>query len=298
MSPIGFRHPGQATETWSVVTGKKREIHQLHLAAGDGNFSEVRRLLGEGADPNLRERVFGRTALHWAAISASGTTVDALISAGARIDERDAGGSTPLRAALQSNCRVTPAMMALLDAGADVEAEQKVGGWRSTALLDAVLSPHVDGWKAITLLRRFGARADLIVGEENNQSILQIAVTCAAKEQRNMIALALLQPIEGATTFADVNLPDSKGQTPLHWAARGETNLAATLINFGADVNASDVLGRTPLHMAVVNGSDVVARVLIEHGANAKKRDANGQTPLDFARIKEGVYLIHLLGGD
>ena len=284
-------------ETWSVVTGRNCGFHPLHLAAGDGNLGEVRRLLKEGADPNLRETIFGRTALHWAAISASGATVDALISAGARVDERDDGGLTPLRAALQSQGRVTLAVMALLDAGADVDAEQQISDWRSTALLDAVLSPHVDGWKAITLLRRFGASADLIVREKDNQSLLHIAVTSAARGQRNMVALALLQPIKGVRS-ADVNVRDSTGQTPLHWAASGETNLAVTLIDFGADVNSCDVRGRTPLHIAVIHGSDVLAQVLIEHGANANRRDENRRTPLDLARIKESVFLIHLLGGE
>lgn len=295
---IGFRPPGKALEPRSAnVDGGNYGVQPLHLAAGDGNLGEVRRLLRDGADPNLREAVFGRTALHWAAISGSGTTVHELIAAGARVDELDRSGVTPLQAAIRAHGRVTLALVTLLATGADVNAEQLLGDWRFTALLDAVLSPHLDAWKAITLLRRFGANANLIVRANHHQSLLHVAVTVQAKDRRNMASRALLQPIEGANS-ADARVRDSAGQTPLHWAARDDAALSTTLMEFGADANARDSQGQTPLHMALIHNADaVVVKTLVEHGASATSRDANGLTPLEIAKINKSAILVHLLEG-
>ena len=50
---------------------------------------------------------------------------------------------------------------------------------------------------------------------------------------------------------ADVNLPDSWGYTPLHYAAvKGGNNLIEYLVSKGADVTATSVLGQSPVDMA------------------------------------------------
>jgi hypothetical protein len=50
---------------------------------------------------------------------------------------------------------------------------------------------------------------------------------------------------------ADVNLPDSWGYTPLHYAAaRGGNDLIEYLVSKGADVKAVSVLGQSPVDLA------------------------------------------------
>jgi hypothetical protein len=50
---------------------------------------------------------------------------------------------------------------------------------------------------------------------------------------------------------ADVNLPDSWGYTPLHYAAvRGGNDMIEYLVSKGADASAISVLGQSPVDMA------------------------------------------------
>ena len=50
---------------------------------------------------------------------------------------------------------------------------------------------------------------------------------------------------------SDVNLPDSWGYTPLHYAAaRGGNDLIQYLVSKGADVKVASVLGQSPVDLA------------------------------------------------
>ena len=81
----------------------------------------------------------------------------------------------------------------------------------------------------------------------------------------------------------------SRGNTPLHWAARGNAlETARLLVERGANVHAKDdVTGRTPLFYAAYwNGLDT-ARFLVESGADIRAvDDYRGRTPLHLAAAK------------
>jgi ankyrin repeat protein len=50
----------------------------------------------------------------------------------------------------------------------------------------------------------------------------------------------------------NVNIPNAKGQTPLHLAAaRNNLKCAVTLLAFGADPQAVDASGDNPFHTAI-----------------------------------------------
>lgn len=96
----------------------------LMAAARQGDAAAVRRLLGEGADPEERDSE-GCTAMHWAADKGRVEVIKELLAAGADIDARDNDGNTPLHYAALAEQRT--AAIGLLFGGADVAAVNQDG---------------------------------------------------------------------------------------------------------------------------------------------------------------------------
>ncbi|MBZ5620766.1 MAG: ankyrin repeat domain-containing protein [Acidobacteriia bacterium] len=77
----------------------------------------------------------------------------------------------------------------------------------------------------------------------------------------------------------DVNAKDSRGATPLMYAAAfGNARQMKLLLESGADVNAQNAFHATALIWAA--GDAVKSRMLIEHGADVNVRSQQGRTPL------------------
>lgn len=86
---------------------------------------------------------------------------------------------------------------------------------------------------------------------------------------------------------ADVNVPDDKGSTPLHYAAlHNQRDILITLLDHHADVNHANSAGQTALHIAVAQHNVVNAQILLDRGANPSLADKAGQTPLDNIGFK------------
>ncbi|OJJ94689.1 hypothetical protein ASPACDRAFT_48596 [Aspergillus aculeatus ATCC 16872] len=74
---------------------------------------------------------------------------------------------------------------------------------------------------------------------------------------------------------ANVDMQNSRGQTPLHLAAqRGHLGIVRLLLMAPqpVDVNARDRFGSTPLHLASENGHVEVVRLLVAHHARVDVR--------------------------
>lgn len=119
-------------------------------------------------------------------------------------------------------------------------------------------------------------------------------------------------PIHGAVLHEDlgeikrllnegvnVNKTDSRGRTPLYWAALvGSREIAEYLISRGAKIEkgASWKDYNTPLHTAASQGHTDVVKLLVAKGANINKRNMNDETPLHRAawyfRSETVAYLI------
>uniref|UniRef100_A0A0D9Y158 Uncharacterized protein n=1 Tax=Leersia perrieri TaxID=77586 RepID=A0A0D9Y158_9ORYZ len=86
----------------------------------------------------------------------------------------------------------------------------------------------------------------------------------------------------------DPALPDSRGVTPLHCAARhGHVEAIRLLLSKGLHVDPM-YYGGTLLHLAALLGQDQALKVLLEHGADGGvdvngKSSGEGITPLEFA---------------
>jgi hypothetical protein len=104
----------------------------LSIAAGRGDEKMTKLLLDAGANVNARSATLDDTALARAAQNGNGPTIRVLLAAGARVDDKDGSGWTPLfNAALKGDLEIVEA---LLSAGADVNARSS-NGW--TALKEA-----------------------------------------------------------------------------------------------------------------------------------------------------------------
>lgn len=137
-----------------------------------------------------------------------------------------------------------------------------------------------------------------------------ILSVCIYAGARNIVHFLLMNG-------ADIQLYDSKGRLPLHFAAcSGNTDLVVDLLQFGCDMNSTDFYQRnvlhyaaefgcyetvilmftygfdltsrhyrgwTPLHFSAWNNSIGIAKFLLENGADPEVESTNNETPLQFA---------------
>jgi uncharacterized protein len=212
-------HPGLAT-TGIVSTGEAAGTRSLLHVATDwpGSFpnasSTIAALLAAGADPDARfEGVHRERPLHWAA-----------------------------------SCDDVPAIDALLEGGADIEAPGAVIGG-GTALADAVAFGQ---WRAARRLVERGAAATL----------WQAA------------ALGLIDRVQGFLLPPAAAAADEI--TNAFWCAchGGQREAAALLLDSGADLNWVGYDGLTPLDAAERSGAMDLVEWLRGRGATRGSRRA------------------------
>jgi ankyrin repeat protein len=87
---------------------------------------------------------------------------------------------------------------------------------------------------------------------------------------------------------ADVNASDETGSTPLHFAAKGESEeVVELLVDAGANVNAANSKGETPLNNAVSNTTSAqlpIIRLLRARGADPTIPAQDGFTALKYVQ--------------
>ena len=126
---------GQAAAPKATSTGKRgrrlsprKAQATLWNSAISGDLVKVRRALDAGADVNAldtRDNTNGRRALNWAAWHGQVEMIRLLVEAGARIDEPNGSGFTPLHHAAEAGS--TAAAEVLLELGADRLALNRFG---------------------------------------------------------------------------------------------------------------------------------------------------------------------------
>ncbi|KAJ1273518.1 hypothetical protein BS78_06G286900 [Paspalum vaginatum] len=77
----------------------------------------------------------------------------------------------------------------------------------------------------------------------------------------------------------EVNVRDTEGRPPLHWAVdRGHLSAVQVLAKANADMNAKDNEGRTALHYAVICERKDIAELLVKHHTDPQVKDEDGNT--------------------
>ena len=237
----------------------------LHIAVSAGASESVNFLIEQGIDPNAKpEKGYssitrGRSPLHLAVAAGGEQIIAQLLEIGADVFATDNSGATPLHIATQY-------------------------GHKSIVTL---------------LVKAMGARAH--VRDANGTTPLHIA---ARQGHRDLTALLLFVEDEGlrkrverflGTTLGDskssskdadrshlVNIKNSFGLSPLHYAALGgHREVAKLLLQEGAEINTFNAQGLTPLFLASRDGHEGIVELLSsQQETNLESGDKEAHTPL------------------
>jgi len=243
----------------------------LLKASADGDTSQVKTLLAEGADVNFRQGC--RTPLLNAVAGNHPETVSVLLKAGANDNERDCDGRTPLLFAAQH--------------GYD---EVRTLIFRKGEPLPTPTPP------AYASLKPANGRAEL-----NEQLFSLVGNVIATEMGQSEVPANLSAARELIAKGADVNAVDS-GQTLLIRAAQnGHIEMMRLLLGHGADVNGRDDRGRTALMVAAGSDDVDMVELLLSKGADVNLKDNDGFTAWSGSEVVGGskdpkyVRMRHLL---
>ena len=208
---------------------------------------------------NLDEKL-----LNAATLSDADLLVRELINQGANVNARDENtGATPLinAAFFQINRGADDVIKTLVEAGADIKAQNKVGFTAKDYLASndsrLLKNPEIRKMLGIT-------EADLKQFELNKKLL------SAKNSAETETALKL---------GANVNSTNGSGLTPLMLAV--DTNMLKALIKAGAHLNAQvNGRGGTALHIAATDGNLGNVQELLKAKADPNIQDGNGQTAL------------------
>ncbi|KAJ5438537.1 uncharacterized protein N7458_009535 [Penicillium daleae] len=250
----------------------------LLVASREGDIDDVKRLIREGANPDYREPVWGRSALSQAAEYDETAVVSHLLKNGVDPDMLDINGcadsqnnegNTPLMWAIR-NGHFGP-FCALLEHGADpskaADDKDRGGGLHFAAELDRI--------EMIEILLKKGTQ----INDCDNHYRQQTPLSSAA-ERGHLQSVRLLLDRGADPKSADVN-----GRQPLSWAAQnGHTQVVDCLLEKTRDdIDLEDDTGKTPLCYAAMNGRGDVVGMLLSKGAQHSVKDRDGHDPLHYA---------------
>ena len=279
----------------SVNTKDTHGETPLMYAAAVGSLDTMKLLIARGADVNNRN-AFGATPLTWSVTDLA--KVRLLANHGADVNAATKRGRTPLFLAAMSD-RSAAIVRFLLGKGANAKATDEFG---NTTLVAAALGNDTETIRAlidagvdVNAANKLGL-TPLMGAAGYNANLVATKMLLAKGANVNAVAVAPFQ-------FADAPAP--KAGPPLFAsftvlglaAPLGPVELVKTLLDAHADVNVQEIRGMTPLMLAL--GTDrqdpQVIRLLLEHGADPLAKNKAGQSAADWAQkigLPGGVELL------
>ncbi|GAB4243646.1 MAG: hypothetical protein Tsb0034_21560 [Ekhidna sp.] len=262
------------------------------------------KLLAGGADPNAPQTEgLEATPLMYAAAYNDVGMINALIEAGASIDQVDKNGDPAINWA--SYYGYTKAMEALISHGANLRIRSKHGTpvdvvfrlWHADSVADVFRTSGFgveldkSSQKLVDAVKKGdleGSKKLLEKGvSPNTKDALGIPALHLACEQGNLQMVRLL--VAGG---ADVNAMNRVGQSALAVAARfGHSSMVRYLLEEGADPNISDSEYQLrPLIGAAIGGDVSIGAQLVAAGSEIDHMDVvNGATPLVWALFYQNL---------
>ena len=191
-----------------------------------------------------------------------------------------------------------------------------LGGWTLVTSGAALAASFLTGMGREAVLRIFEAIdlqivAELQYGLIASGTIAVLGATligCAAFARRvirlvvplhDLARTGRLEPLERAIARGmDIDAPDRRGCTPLHFAVvAGQEAAASILLANGAKLEVANDRGETPLFMAAANRDLALLEFLIGKGANVRARNGNGSTLMHVAASVGDLDLMQAVGG-
>lgn len=283
-------------------------VAEARIATLFDDESALRSLFERGVSPNAVVAGTATTLLHYAAEAGSIRVVDVLISARAKLNEKEANGLTALHLAARNGR--SDIVQRLLTAKASRTAQ---GPEKETALLLAAQAGHEEAVRALAISRSDGnvisMRNETPFTVALDRGYASIAAFLVEKGYRHDFKseqterVLITQAGRGHTGVVRF-LVDRKvrvdrvdrGVTALQAAAEaGDVESLRILIAAGAKLGASEGSSASALALSASRGYVDCVQVLLAAGADPSEVDANGTTTLHLAAIANSPEIVRLL---
>ncbi|PGH17179.1 hypothetical protein AJ79_01317 [Helicocarpus griseus UAMH5409] len=242
----------------------------------------TRLLIGAGADISCRDHYENNTMLVYAIQCREQGVVRALLEAGADVNAQVRRGLAWMHAIFEDDNQM---VQLFLEAGADIHFKLSSG---RTPLMAAasrnryqILQTLLDAGAALSAQCNEGFTALHIAAQQGHEKIVRLLLDAGA----------------------NIHLLTTRGWclSVLHLAAAaGSANIIRMLLDAGVDINVRDSGGRTVLSAAIAetpfSSNDVsVVKLLLDSGVDPSAKDISGQTALHEAALRSLDGIVKLL---
>jgi len=272
----------------------------IHYAAYMGFSGYISFIAGKKADIDLKNNS-GATALHEAYKEGRLEIVSQLITLGAKVNEQDAKGNTPLHLAAPA-AKHEAALALLLENNADPNLRDEHGETplhvmialgRPAKLTELLLAANAD-----VRVRNIKGMTPLYMAVENKRAdlipmLLEHGSDIFAADNKSSDNTPLERAVidndpevlKAIITKDTVLQKDSAGNTPIHIALKNkaDVNVVELIVNLQGDINARNKEGNTAIHIAAIVDHGTAGALLLSRGADIFAPNSRGESPLYLA---------------